>query len=450
MTESPPRRARVSRESRLLLLTVAVCAVVLLLLARLRFPHPPAAAETAAPAPLERLAARAAYDALAADIQRIEPEITRHLVLLRIGQERPPAAHELRDALEPPDAPFVVRHVAALRIGETAAVAAVDGSTHIAGIVAPPAQGTAALVGVDPIRRIGRIRVPGAAPPPLSLVSLNALPTPLYIVVVEGTQAGVTLRPVFLGRGDRYQSNRWNRPLLPLGGVAVGAGALLFTLSGDFIGMVVVENGAAAIAGARDVLDAAERLAGGTPTPGDAGIAVQPLTPPLATALNVSKGVVVAAVRPGSPAQDRLEPGDVITAVGDWSTDDPDELLLRLATHSAGEPVAITAIRNGAARTVTLDVDRSISAGSPRSVALAAERGLGTRVDHGSGVTAPGLEPGDVIVRAGSIVAPSPSQVRRLLAQPTPGGFAILVVRRDGRQRVVAVPSAGRSDAAGR
>ena len=102
MTASRAHGSRVSRESRLLLLTVAVCAVVLLLLARLRFPHPPAAVDTSAPAPLERIAARASYDALAADIQRVETVVAPHLIVLRVAQQLPSAPHDLGDALAPP------------------------------------------------------------------------------------------------------------------------------------------------------------------------------------------------------------------------------------------------------------------------------------------------------------------------------------------------------------
>jgi len=85
MSESRSRSARISRESRVLVLTVVVCAGVLLLMARLRFPEPaPATPPEQSPAPLERLAARASYDALAADVQRVEPAIAPNLIVLRI------------------------------------------------------------------------------------------------------------------------------------------------------------------------------------------------------------------------------------------------------------------------------------------------------------------------------------------------------------------------------
>lgn len=450
MADTNPHRSRASRESRLLLLTVAVCAVVLLLMARLRFPEAPPAVDASAPAPLERLAARASYDALAADIQRVEPIIAPNLIVLRVAPPLTSAPHDIRDALAPPDSPSVVRHVAAMRISADTAVAAIDSGTRIDGIVGASATGTAAVLAVDPIRRIARIRVPHATVPQLSQVPLASLPTPLYIVVVEGTQAGVTLRPVFLGRGDRYGSSRWSRPLLPLGGIAVSPGALLFLLSGEFIGTVVMENGAPAIVGARDVLETGERLAATASAPSDIGIAVQPLTPALATALGAPRGVVVSETRSGSPAEGQLEPGDVITAVDDWSTDNPDDLLLRLASHSAGDTVTITAVRNGETRTMKVVFEAAKLAEPEASLALAAERGVGTRVEAGAEVSAPGLKPGDTITRAGRTIAPTPVQLRKLLTQPMATGFAVLIIRRDGRQRVVAVPVTGLGDATGR
>lgn len=449
MTDSSPRRSRVSRESRLLLLTVGVCAVVLLLMARLRFPQPSPTVDASAPAPLERLAARASYDALAADIQRVEPMIAPNLIVLRVAPQLASAPHDLRDVLAPPDSPSVVRHVAALRISADAAVAVIDSGTRIDGIVGPSTSGTAAVLAIDPVRRIARVRVPNAAVAELPQVPLASLPTPLYVVVVEGTQAGVTLRPVFLGRGDRFGSSRWSRPLMPLGGIAVTPGALLFSLAGEFIGTVVIENGAPAIAGARDVLETGERLAASA-APSDIGIAVQPLTAALAAALSAPRGVVVSEVHEGGPADGTLEPGDVITAVDDWSTNNPDELLLRLASQPAGNAVTITMLRAGETRTVKVVLGPARLAAAAASLAFAFERGIGTRVEAGRDLSVPGLEPGDTITRAGATRAPTPAQVRRALFQPTPTGLAVLIVRREGRQRIVAVPVIGRANAATR
>jgi len=450
MSESNSRAARVSRESRLLLLTVAVCAVVLLLMARLRFPDArPVPQSPPSPAPLERLAARASYDALAGDIQRVEPMIAPNLIVLRIIPRLLSGPQHLRDALTAASTSAAIHHIAALRVSEEIAIAAVDGGERIDGIVGESGGGTASILAVDPLRRLARIRVPPRSVRQFAQIPLAALATPLYVVAVEGTQAGVTLRPVFLGRGDRFGSPRWARPLLPLGGIAVSPGALLFSLSGDFIGVVVVENGAPAIAGARDVIDTGDRLAADAPPVlSDPGFAVQPLTAALRAALRVERGVVVTDVDRGGSADGRLEPADVITGVDNWSTDSPDELLLRLASRTAGDSVMIALIRQGEPRTERVMLR---TAGAPASdglsLTLVSERGVGTRVESGADLGAADVRPGDIIVRAGATLAPRPAQVQRFLAQTAPSGWAVVVIRRDGRQKIVAIPAGTTVDA---
>src|SRR6185437_9473543 len=80
---APPRRAklRVPRETRLLLLTIAVSVGALLLLSRFRFPAQ-APIVTPSPPPLERLAARATYDELADIITQLQARLEPGLVVL--------------------------------------------------------------------------------------------------------------------------------------------------------------------------------------------------------------------------------------------------------------------------------------------------------------------------------------------------------------------------------
>ncbi|MGE3509964.1 MAG: PDZ domain-containing protein [Vicinamibacterales bacterium] len=450
MPVDPSRAFRWSRESRLLVLTVAVCAVALLFLARLRFPEPPPVVNAATP-PLERLAARASYDALAADIERVESLIASHLIVVRVAPPVPVEPRRLDEALAMADSPSRVRHVPALRLRPDAAVAVVDRGARIDGIVgAASADGTAAVRAINSVRHLALVRVPEMSVRPLSDVRLEALQTPLYVVVVEGTQAGVTLRPVFLGRGDLFTSPRWSRPLLPLGGVAATPGALLFTLAGEFIGVAVMENGALAIAGAADVLATADALsARGTPEPSESGIIVQRLTAALASALGVDHGVVVSDVDPEGTAAGLLEPMDVVTAVDGRPTLDPDELLLNLGSRPPGESAALTITRQGVAMEISLPLEGPPPApATPEPLAFAAERGVGTRVQIGSDWS--GLRAGDLVLRAGTTNAPTPAQLRRLLGAPTESGFITLIIRRDGRQRVVAVAVGRRGDDASR
>jgi hypothetical protein len=447
MTEGEGSRTRVSHESRLLLLTIVVCVVVLFLLARARFPEPPAVVATTVQ-PLQRLAAEAPYEALAADIQRVSALISDNLIVLRT---RRPAALEPRkvdDVLAVSGPSSDVHHVAALRIDATTALAAIATGVRIDAIVGGgPITGSAAVLGVDPVRRIGRLRVPEAPARPLAPVALTALRTPAYVVAVEGTQAGVTFRPIFLGRGDRFSTARWQRPLLPLGGIAVSPGALLFTLTGEFVGCVVMEEGAPAIAGARDVLDIVERLAQGVPpSPATLGIAVQPLTPELSAALRVDRGVVVADVDAAGPAAGTLQPGDVLTAMEGAPLVEPDGFLLRVALRPLGEPVALTVIRSGELLTVNVRAVAALAANSPAghpTIAFERTGRRGTRVVAGGaeGYRGTGLRPGDLILRAGNVADPTPVRLHTLLANAEPNSRILFVIRRGEAPRIVAVPA---------
>lgn len=439
---------RISRESRLLLLTVAVCVLVLLLLARVRFPETPMV-ETAAP-PLERLAARASYDALAADIERVEAMIAPNLVVLRTAPLMEVMPRRMRDVLEPPEVPPYARHVAALRISPDTAVAAVEPGLRIEGVVG--GTGSASVLATHPIRRLSRLRVPVAPSRPIVARPLASLRTPVYVVAVEGTQAGVSVRPVFLGHSTRFTSARWSQPLVPLGGTALATGALLFSLAGEFIGCVVVEDGAAAIAGARDVLETAEQLAAvSPPVPATLGIAVQPLTPALARATGAVHGVVVSEVDDQGPAADVLVPGDVIVSVRGEVLDRPDRFLLYVAAGPPGEPMELSVVRNGE----MLDLEVIPTAAADEEDALEPivfqrTPGMGTRAVAGrpdEGALVSGLRPGDIVIRAGTVPDPTPEQLGELLAALTPDQLLTVTVRRGMEQRVLAVGVSPRTNA---
>src|SRR5688572_23359232 len=105
---------RGGRETRLLLVTIAVSVGVLLLLARFRFPDEPVGqAVSSAPAPLERLAARAAYEELALIMADLDRRIARRVVILRMQTRDGQASLVVAPRLTPD------RIVALLRDGET-------------------------------------------------------------------------------------------------------------------------------------------------------------------------------------------------------------------------------------------------------------------------------------------------------------------------------------------
>jgi S1-C subfamily serine protease len=448
MPEPGPVRGRLSRETRLLIVTIGVSALVLLLLARLRFPEPPPIENVAAP-PLERLAARATYDELARSVARLETTIAPSLIVLRIAPRVESTPRLLADVLSPPaHDDGSGRHVPALRVSGTTAVAAIPPDARIAGIVVPADPGgTAGIIAVDAVQRLALVRVPSAPARTVQPAALQQLPTPVYLVAVEGTRAGVTLRPVFVGRSDRFADPRWTRPLLPLGGASAISGSLMFALDGQFVGVVTPEGSTPAIAGAQDVLGTVERLMARPPAPpGDLGISVQPMTPALAAATRAPAGVVVAEVREDGPARGVLQPGDVITALDGEAIDLPDRLLLEVARRSPGTPVKLSVSRGGRLRAEELIVAPAAALDAPPDDGFAEMRfvrGAGTLlagVPPGGRAAAAGLMEGDVVVGMGSVRAPTPAQLRAALDDAEPGSHLLLTVVRDGRQRVVAIP----------
>jgi hypothetical protein len=448
MAERNLSRPRVSREMRLLMLTIVVAGAVLLLLARFRFPEADGAGD-ATSQPLQRLAAGASFEELAIRVARFEASIAPDLIVLRLATRTGPNPMRLVDITSPDaESPSDVHHVPALRVDATTAVAVVPPHARISGIVGQVQEGeTAGIVTTDPVRHVARIRVPEGRSRALPVLALSEFGTPAYVVAVEGTRAGLTLRPVFLGRSDRFGSPRWTRPLLPLGGALVTPGALLFTLDGQFLGAAVLEEGAMAIVGAADVLETAG-AGRGSGAPVDPGIAVQLLTADLAQATGAPAGAVVADVVERSPASDVLTPGDVIVDVDGQPVTGPESLLLQLATRLATGSVRITVVRHRRAQTVELRPPAGTTerpTAPPDSIVLESG-GAGIRVvsvSDDSSLARAGLTANDLIVRAGADDAPAPAELRAAIRSTPRGQFVLLVVKRGQSQRIVAIPGEG-------
>jgi S1-C subfamily serine protease len=435
-----------SRETRLLVVTISLSVLVLVLLSRFRFPDRPAMT-VVPPAPLERLAARATYDELAALVSDVQRGISPNLMVLRVAEPTDRAPRRLQDLLQSGAVDSGVLHVPALRITQDRVIAAVPPHALVLGIAGEvPGETPPLVIATDPVRRLALVQVPATDGGPVRALPLSALQTPSYVVVVEGTRGGLSFRPLFVGSGDRFEDPRWQEPLLAVSSAALTSpGALFFSTEGHFLGVAMMDTGTLALADARDILSAGDRLARGeVARPIDAGVALQPLTTALAAALAASHGVVVADVTAGGPADGVLQTADVIFAVDGERIDSVHDFLLLVAQKAAGPEVRIGLIRDGK----PLELSLTFSPATPPTQDTLTGMTLGSRREGGSVVLAvtarspadaAGIRTGDAILQAGNLVNPTPDQLSKL-ADSSDRPFLAITLEREGRRHIVALP----------
>jgi serine protease Do len=249
-------------------------------------------------------------------------------------------------------------------------------------------------------------------------------------------------------------------PLINARGQAVGINTAIFSQSGGSIGI----GFAIPINLAKSVVAALAEH--GHVVRGWLGVAVQPLTPELAKALDVvaSQGALVSAVTPGSPAmQAGLRPGDVITAYDGRKVGRTEDLPRAVAETPVGREVPLTVLRDG--KTVSLmariarleePVERVAATGEmgsglgvavqPLTPALARELGLSEiqgllvrAVEDGSPASTVGLAAGDVIVEVDRQPVQSAADLKQVVDKHRGGPPILLLVHRNGESVFVAV-----------
>ncbi len=139
-------------------------------------------------------------------------------------------------------------------------------------------------------------------------------------------------------------------PLFNLQGQVIGVNSAIYAPNGtsDGIGFSIPSAMAEPVA---------EALAHeGKMTRGWLGVATEELSPEIQAVLKLpdTKGALVGAVSTGSPADGKLQPGDVITALGGQPIANPQALFIRTAEFQAGQSVTVAFVRNGAAQQAQL------------------------------------------------------------------------------------------------
>jgi S1-C subfamily serine protease len=426
MQDTPGRGS--ARETRLLLVTIAVSIATLLLLARFRFPDEQTVRSEPTPAPLERLAARATFDELASIMADLERRIAPAITILAVRADTPAASY-----------------VPAPRLSDDRAVALVGRDEHVFTVdtEAPPT-----ILNRDPTRNLVVVQVPPAAESALTVPTSMPRQGPRYVAVVEATRQGPTVRPVYIGRTDILQDPRGSGPLLSVGAAqqALSRGAAIFSLDGAFIGLAAEVAGGIGIIPGEELRKAVQEspvtAAGG----GDLGVEVQTLTPVLATAAGATSGVIVSYVDPVGASASALQPGDIIQAIDGTAITTVAGFQQVSQSRTPGAPVVLRTIRRGNASEVKITagpVDRGEDhTTNDFGALLRALPGAGAEVvsvtPDRAGARG-GLQRGDIVTWVEGRSAPEPAIIERTFRSLASGGTMMLTVQRGVQHRLIAV-----------
>ena len=420
-----------SRETRLLVVTIAVSIVMLLLLARLRFPQQRTLQADPVSAPLERLAARATYDELAGILRSLDSTISDSVLALRVASNG-------RDT----DAAAPIVPAVLMPDGRALALVGV-GRRPVGFIPERPMR----VVESDAPR--GLVVLDGPADSAVSdwTDQLPALAGPGYVAAVEGTRSGPAIRPVYFGRADQVSDPRWPGTILRLSALQqmLPSGAALFTLQGTFIGIGFPEDRDLLVVPAAVLRAEADALARTGSVPfAETGIEAQALDLDAAAATGAASGVMVTFVRPASSADGVLQAGDVITAVNGTDVHSMAQYVAATMNLRPGFEAAFTRVRAGQSEVVR--VTPTTRGAGPEQVAegfgieLRAAPGGGVEVVRLTPRTAAaraGILPGDVITMMAGTKLPSETALRRAYDRMPSGGRLLLGIERGAAHLVV-------------
>ena len=431
MTTSASSTNREGRETRLLLVTIAISVGVLLLLARFRFPAEPADRPVeSAPAPLERLAAEATYEELASIMADLERRIAPRVAVVRTTA--PTGATSL---------------VIAPRITPDRAVVFVHEGYRLNGL---NEDTTLDIVAEDAANGVHVLRVPAVDDGAVAIRTGTPRLGPRYVGVVEATSQGPVLRPVYIGRMQLVADERTTSQQISM--IApqqmIPRGAAIFTLEGALIGLVR-DTGETTTVLTGEYLRTAAAAAppAVTRAGGWFGVELDPLTPQLTRATGADRGVIVAHVQAGGPAEKVLQPGDVVQSLKGVAVGTVGNFRQIEASSPPGATVAIAGIRQGSELTATLTSMNEVpvkvvpSVDGPgfigRDVA-----GSGTEVltvSPASPAAVAGLQPGDVIVAIDRRQAPLAGDIASRFTALKPGAALLLNVQRGRRHHILAL-----------
>ncbi len=241
--------------------------------------------------------------------------------------------------------------------------------------------------------------------------------------------------------------------LVNLRGEVIGINTAIFSRTGGNIGI----GFAIPINLAKKVMD--QIIEHGRVIRGWLGVTIQDIDDDIAMALglNSKKGVLVASVVPGSPADDAgIHRGDVIISVDDEPINNVEDLRNKIANTEPGTKVKIKIIRNGKKITKKVelgelpgeenvssfvggqefDLGLSVRPLSPSEASRLGYDGEGgvlvTDVKPGSIADKAGVQPDDILLEVNQIPIDTPSDLAAAIDQIKHDKVALFVVFRNG------------------
>ncbi len=261
--------------------------------------------------------------------------------------------------------------------------------------------------------------------------------------------------------------NRGNSggPLFDMDGNVIGVNSAIYSPSGGNVGVgfAIPSNIVKQVV--------AQLKESGSVSRGWLGVAIQTVTPDIATALGLdeAKGALVASVVPDAPSKGKLETGDVILSFAGKPVDSSRDLPKLVAATSAGSTVEVGVLRDGQRKTVGVQVGElpveklAMNTASPSAHNPAASEKLGatvaalspearqslgiddsvsgavvTSLKSGGAASNAGLRVGDVIVRVGDTAVNSAQELDAALSGANKD-TALLLVNRRGNQIFMSV-----------
>jgi hypothetical protein len=429
----PPQKRRLTRETRLLFVTIAVSVAALWVLARIRFADAPGPPNPITPV-LTQLAPTPVFDQLSAAMVQVQSRMSSLLVGVDVTKSPLSIGHDSQSG------------VTALRIDGDSAIAMFNGELIRQDVDLAPGI---AVTGHDPASGLTLLRVVSSAPttyiPATATWSPRQPQSARYLVAGELASGEISARPVFVASIEAMTSRLWADLVWGLPAATdVRPGSFMFTTDGVLAGLVSDIDGRLVIVPPETLRSAVDRLVAQGPREyGQLGIAAQALTPAVSSSTRVPIGVVVTWVDPKGPAAGRLDVGDVIVSIADEPLSTYEHWRAVSARLGVGQTIAVRVQRGSQVRTEGLTaVAATAREPVPLGLTLRRVQEVGSEVvSVGPGSTAgqAGLLPGDVITLFGDRKAPAPAVIERVFATASTDRPILVAVTRNGSHHVLAL-----------